>query len=148
MASKKLKPVLTEGQWERVLTAQDIPVLDPDASAAFILWTLGWFAHADADEHKRIAKVLLEGINEFSHKLASIGSSKENRSHQFQLQMSYQNIQRHYRWHTDMAERIDALLPPRGLILKLEKERALNESTGMEKGDPGRAGAVAGSGQG
>ena len=137
---KVLSPVLTIHQWERVLTAhekgQDIPELEPDATAGLILHQLGWFTHADARHLLHTADVLKGGLNQAAQHLAQMGSVKTNPQAYFQAQAQYENLKAREAWYRDMAVRIGALLPPEPLLQRLAKEKA-NESEGMEESHPG-----------
>jgi hypothetical protein len=147
VSTRELNPVLTEGQWERVLTTEDIPELDPDASAALVLWKLGWFGWGDAFEHRRIHDLIEKGVKEKGDELFNMGvvSQKDRGGAQarMRLQGELMNLRMAQAWHGDMANRIAALLPPPALVERLSKEakeREANESEGVEKGNSGRAG--------
>lgn len=123
-----ITPVLTEPQWERVLTHENIPELDPEATAGLILHKLGWFTWGDVKEHRRVGDLMGEGIKNFSAQLAEMGSVKMDPQEYFQRQQQLTNLKNYQAWNYDMATRIAALLPPPELLERLELERAKAEA--------------------
>ena len=145
---KRLKPVLTEGQWERVLTSEEIPELDPEATAALILHTLGWFTWADALEHQRVGDLMQGGIDSAAHFLSEQDTIKTEAARYFAMQRQYQNLKAHQAWHWDMALRIGVLLPPMELLERLKEDEdereGAQDGTVVEEVDRGGAGRAPG----
>lgn len=132
----ELKPVLTEGQWERLLKAEtgdDLPELDPEQTLGFLTHNLGWFTWEDAVEHGMIADKMEIGIKRVEMELLNKASIKTDPGNYFNLQSKLEEIRRHQKWHRSMVERISRLLPPMELLAKIRWERNQDASAGMEE---------------
>lgn len=145
---KRLKPVLTEGQWERIITTDNVPDLEPDEALAFMTYSLGWFTWADALEHRRVGTMMTSGIEHLASALAEQSSIKTDPGKYFTLQGQYKNLKAHQAWHYDMAVRIGALLPPMALLERLKQENEDGEEKDggerVEEADRDREGPALG----
>lgn len=128
-----MRPILSPGQWERVLLAEDIPDLEPDEATALMLHQLGVFSWSDVNEHRRLASVMVAGEKEVKNSLIGL-NPKTNRDKFFMMSQRLSNLRSHIEWHTSMADRIAQFLCPVEVMKKVKKERE-RESSGVEGAD-------------